>query len=184
MFKKFFHRINKRPTSIETPEKGSAPIPAKVSKKVSGTPFFAPVTGLVKDISEASDSSFANKQLGDGVFILPDNHKIYAPCDCQVVYIFPANHALGLRTKDGLEFLLSLELDNSSPKEHGFTLAVEEDQYVKKGTLLGEFDPKYIEGNSPFARIHLIATNLEETQYLSTGEVKNVTLEDSIFEIA
>lgn len=183
MFKKFFQLINKRSAPVETPAV-SATITTEVPEKVSGIPYFAPVKGLVKNISEALDSSYANQQLGDGIFILPTDHKIYAPCDCEIAFIFPANHALGLRTKDGIELLLSLEMDNSSTQEAGFTLAVDEDQDVKKGTLLGEFDPNYTEGNTHPARIHLIATNLEETQHLTTGENKNVTLEDIIFEIA
>lgn len=67
--------------------------------------IFAPVTGTVKDITEVPDKTFADKVLGDGVAVIPDEGKIYAPADGTVVNIMDTKHGIMFQTAQGVELL-------------------------------------------------------------------------------
>ncbi len=149
----------------------------------TGYPLYAPANGLMKHISDAPDPVFSNLLVGDGIYILPKENKIYAPADCNIAFIFPSRHALGLRTANDVELLLHIGFDPKKLRNFVFRWYVEEDQEVKKGTLLAEFDSKNANQRSISPPISLLVTNLSETQRIIYKENRNVTLEDIILEI-
>ena len=68
--------------------------------------LLSPVTGELKAIESVDDEVFSAKILGDGVAISPMEQRITAPVAAEVTAVFPTGHAIGLRTKDGVEILL------------------------------------------------------------------------------
>lgn len=146
-----------------------------------GYPLYAPASGMMKHISD--DPVFSNLLVGDGIYILPEENKIYAPTDCNISFIFPSRHALGLRTANDMELLLHIGFDPKKLRNFVFRWYVEEDQEVKKGTLLAEFDSKNANQCFISPPISLLVTNLSETQHIIYKENRNVTLEDIILEI-
>ena len=53
--------------------------------------------------------SFSSKMMGDGIaFELMDN-KIYSPGNGIIQVVFPDGHAIGLKRKDGAEFLIHID---------------------------------------------------------------------------
>ena len=52
--------------------------------------IYSPLSGKVIPVSEVSDPVFAQKLLGDGVGIIPNENKVYAPCDAEIATLFPA----------------------------------------------------------------------------------------------
>ena len=100
----------------------------------------SPIKGKVIPIEEIPDPVFSQKMMGNGCGIIPDDGKIYSPVDGEVAMIAPTKHAVGLKTKDGLEILIHYGLETVDLKGEGFNFHVKEGDQVTKGTLLYEAD--------------------------------------------
>lgn len=100
----------------------------------------SPLNGEAVDLSTVSDEMFASKTLGDGIAIVPKDGKLYAPCDAEVVMLFETKHAIGLRTSNGAEILIHIGVNTVSMEGVGFTAFVKQNDKVKEGDLLIEFD--------------------------------------------
>ena len=100
----------------------------------------SPIKGKVIPIEEIPDPVFSQKMMGNGCGIIPDDGKIYSPVDGEVTMIAPTKHAVGLKTKDGLEILIHYGLETVDLKGEGFYFHVKEGDQVTKGTLLYEAD--------------------------------------------
>lgn len=88
-------------------------------KQVSDTPegksiicepktIYSPLKGTVIPLSEVNDPVFAEGVMGPGVGIDPEEGKLYAPADGEIVSVFPTGHAVGMKTADGMEVLLHI----------------------------------------------------------------------------
>lgn len=105
--------------------------------------IYAPVAGKVIDITEVSDPVFAQKVMGDGVAIEPEENQIVAPFDGTVRMLAETRHAIALSKRD-FEVLIHVGLDTVALNGEGFTSHVAIGDFVKKGTVLLSFDSKYI----------------------------------------
>ena len=65
-------------------------------------------------IEEVDDDTFAQKVLGDGIAIIPENGNIYAPFDAEVVMVMDTGHAIGLMDKINNEFLIHIGINTPS----------------------------------------------------------------------
>lgn len=126
----------------EEPETASGPaIPAVSGGVVSGTTtLYAPLNGEIKPLGEVNDPTFAQGILGQGVAIVPQDGKLYSPCDGTVDSVFDTKHAIGLTSNDGVEMLIHIGLDTVSMNGRGFTAKVKPTDVIHKGDLLIEFD--------------------------------------------
>lgn len=137
----------------------------------------SPIAGIAAPITEAPDEAFAARIMGDGYFIQPSQGEAVAPEDCQVVMVFPTGHAMGLKTADGLEYLLHIGVDTVNLEGQGFTVHVHEGDFVKKGDKLVSFDLKYIRENAKSDACMVVLTSLtegEEVCMKASGEVKEL----------
>ena len=100
----------------------------------------APVSGQIHPISEVNDPTFAEEMVGKGIAILPSEGKFYAPCDGQLVALFPTGHAFCMLSSDGAEVLVHIGLDTVKLKGEHFTIHATQGQTVKKGDLIVEAD--------------------------------------------
>lgn len=105
--------------------------------------IYAPVAGKVIDITEVSDPVFAQKVMGDGVAIEPEENQIVAPFDGTVRMLAETRHAIALSKRD-FEVLIHVGLDTVALNGEGFTSHVAIGDFVKKGAVLLSFDSKYI----------------------------------------
>lgn len=126
--------------------------------------FMCPIKGKVAPITEINEPAFSQKMMGDGVFIVPEENKVYAPCDCEVAFVFPSKHALGLRTESGLEALIHVGLDTVNLNGEGFEVFVTEGTKVKQGDLLMQFDLEFIREHATSIDTPFIITNLADQQ--------------------
>ena len=124
--------------------------------------ILSPATGTVKDISEVPDKTFADKVLGDGAAVIPEEGKIYAPADGTVVSIMDTKHGIMFQTSQGVELLIHIGLETVNLKGKYFTSHVENGAQVKAGDLLVEFDLDAIkaEGYDPITPV--VVTNGED----------------------
>ena len=113
--------------------------------------------------------------MGDGYVVFPEDGQVKAPEDGQVIFVFPSRHAIGLKTEDGMGYLLHIGVDTVKLDGQGFTVYVTDGQAVKKGDLLMKFDLEYIRANAASEACMAVFTGLKEGQEIHmarTGEVK------------
>lgn len=102
--------------------------------------LISPVAGVVKDIVESDDATFASKVMGDGILVNPSNEIFVAPADGKVELLFPTKHAIALELKDGSKILIHCGINTVSLAGEGFETYVVEGQEVKKGDKLIKMD--------------------------------------------
>lgn len=145
--------------------------------------FSNPVAGKVEGVDKTPDPAFAEKMMGDGVVIFPESNEIFAPVDATVAFIFPTNHAIGLRTEAGTELLIHVGLDTVKLDGKGFTMHVKEGDSVKKGDKLMEFDMEFIKNNAPSTATPFIVTNLSDGQEITIIKTGTQKTGEDIFQI-
>jgi phosphocarrier protein FPr len=119
----------------------------------------APLSGLIVPIETVPDPVFAQKMVGDGVSIDPTSQVLLAPCDGEVVQLHSANHAVTVKTAEGLEILMHIGLDTVALKGQGFTPRVKVGDRVRTGDILIEFDADYIALNARSLLTQIVVTN-------------------------
>ena len=141
--------------------------------------FSSPVKGIATLIEETPDEAFAGKMMGDGIMIMPEESTVFAPCDGEVLFVFPSKHAVGIKTTDGFEILIHIGINTVELNGEGFEAFVETGDKVKKGDKLISFDIEYIKDKVPSMDTPFIFTALNENQrvkLIKKGEVN--ALED------
>ena len=118
----------------------------------------APADGVLIPMREIPDSVFASGTMGDCVGILPDNGRVFAPCDGVVSSVTPTKHALAFSTADGKGILVHVGIDTVYLNGKGFTVLVEAGQKVSRGDLVMEADLNVIKeaGLSPMVVVVML----------------------------
>ena len=91
---------------------------------MKNTKILAPVKGKVIPLEQVPDEVFAEKVLGDGVAIIPEDGKIYSPVDGTITTITDSLHAYGFETEDGIQMIVHFGLETVNLKGKGFTSRV------------------------------------------------------------
>lgn len=144
--------------------------------KKKETYIMAPFAGVVTELKEVPDEAFAQKMLGDGFAITPEEKTIQSPCEGEVVQMFSTGHAVGIETKSGLEILVHIGIDTVKLDGEGFTILVENGDKVEVGTPLVEIDRDFVEKEAPSLSSPVIITNMEKVkkvELLKTGKVES-----------
>lgn len=135
--------------------------------------FASCMEGKVIELESVSDPVFAGKSMGEGFAYVPSVGKVIAPFDGEVIMVFKTKHAIGLKDKTGLEFLVHIGLDTVKLQGEGFKEHISVGDKVKTGDLLVEFDIDFIKSKGYSLESCIILTNLSRRFVLLThGEVK------------
>ena len=137
--------------------------------------YTAHMNGTMRLMCEVEDETFAQCMLGDGVAVEPTEGRLYSPCDGTVDTIFETKHAITLVSDEGSEILLHIGIDTVQLGGKYFNPVVEEDQKVKKGDLLVEFDIEGIRSEGYKVTTPMIICNTDDysaVKPLKTGAVK------------
>ena len=145
--------------------------------------FYCPVAGKVESIDQTPDEAFAGKMMGDGVVIFPTDNVIYAPMDCDVAFVFPTKHAIGLATESGLEALIHVGIDTVKLDGKGFEVFVKDGDHVKKGDKLMKFDMEYVKANAKSTATPFIFTNLSDQQSVEIQKTGASNTQDLIIRV-
>ncbi len=121
-------------SSIE--EKKNTPVKAEGIKLTVDSPL----EGKIIHLSEVQDEVFSNEIVGKGAAVVPEKGEVHAPSEGEIISIFDTGHALGIRTKDGIELLIHIGLNTVELKGKYFQIHAKEGDHVKKGDLLISFD--------------------------------------------
>ena len=124
--------------------------------------IIAPLSGEIVALEKVPDPVFAEKIVGDGIAIQPENGKIYSPVNGKLVSVAATKHAFGFQTDDGLEMLIHFGLETVGLNGEGFTVHKQEGSDVKVGDLIAEADIDFIKGkNLPTITPVLICAGLD-----------------------
>lgn len=124
--------------------------------------IIAPLSGEIVALEKVPDPVFAEKIVGDGIAIQPENGKIYSPVNGKLVSVAATKHAFGFQTDDGLEMLIHFGLETVGLNGEGFTVHKQEGSDVKVGDLIAEVDIDFIKGkNLPTITPVLICAGLD-----------------------
>ena len=171
-------------TVSQSVEKEESPEKEPAKKQGPGRILYSPFKGRAASITEAPDEAFAERMMGDGYVVFPSEGVVYAPEDCEISFVFPSKHALGLRTEDGLEYLLHIGVDTVKLEGKGFKVFVQENDKVKKGDKLMEFDIEYIKEHAKSEACIGVFTSLEEGQEIVMKAEGEIEALEEIAEIA
>lgn len=155
------------------------------------TTVLAPLTGKAVSLSEVPDPVFAEKVIGDGIAIIPEDGKIVSPVDGEISSIAETGHAYGFTADNGLEVLVHVGLETVSLKGECFKVYAKAGDKVKAGDLVAEVDLNLLKekGLNSISPV-LICSDLEEKEILYTegnvkaGESVVLTVKDKKEEVA
>lgn len=133
-----------------------------------------PVKGKVIPLEEVPDPVFAEKMMGDGVAVVPEDGTLVSPIEGKVVQLFPTHHAIGIQTPQGLEVLLHIGLDTVNMKGEGFTAQVAVGDRVKSGQPLIHFSLEKVEKQAKSTVTPIVITNMELVEKLEPTYTGNV----------
>ncbi|QCJ45533.1 PTS glucose transporter subunit IIA (plasmid) [Bacillus sp. S3] len=140
----------------------------------SKTSIYAPVDGEVIPLEEVPDPVFSGKLMGDGIAIKPANGKVVSPVQGEIIQVFPTKHAIGVRTKNGVEILLHIGLETVNLKGEGFTVFVKEGDLVNVGDKILDFNKEIIEEKASSTITPIIIMNsdkISDIQYSTKNDV-------------
>ncbi|MDT8862437.1 beta-glucoside-specific PTS transporter subunit IIABC [Alkalihalobacillus sp. MEB130] len=143
----------------------------------------APFAGKVIPLSEVPDEVFGSRAMGQGVAIEPEDNKLYAPFDGNVVMVAPTKHAIGLRSDSGVELLVHIGLDTVSLNGTPFSLQVKDGDKVKKGDLLVTFDKEMIEKKGLKTITPVIITNSHAYKEVIVSDLTACTLDEELITV-
>jgi PTS system beta-glucosides-specific IIC component len=140
--------------TVETVVIDTSKVDMATAKKV-----YAPVRGRVLPITQSADPAHQQEAVGKGVCFMPLGGKIFAPCDGVVEMVFDTNHAINIKSVDGVEVLIHCGIDTVKLGGKGFTPHVKEDEEVKAGQLILEYDKDVIARAGYSLETQVVVTN-------------------------
>lgn len=154
---------------------------AKAVSEKNDTKIKAPAKGRLIPLSEVKDEMFAQEVLGKGAAIIPEDGKIYAPCDGTVKAMYPTGHAVGIMSKEGAEVLIHIGMDTVTLEGKGFKVHAKDGQEIKCGDLLIEADLDIIRAAGLDIVTPVVITNTDEyAEIKMTGTVETAVGEPII----
>lgn len=158
-----------------TPKEAEPTQETKEQKVVDTITVCSPISGLAADLSTAPDEAFAEKMMGDGAVVTPEDPYVRAPEDGEVAFVFDTKHAIGFVTDSGVSLLIHVGIDTVKLNGEGFEALVKSGQTVKKGDPMLKLDLEYLKTHAPSVTSPVLCTELEENQrirLLADGPVK------------
>ena len=137
--------------------------------------ILSPLDGRVIPLEEVPDEVFAEKVLGDGAAVIPENGNIYSPIDGEIVSIPESLHAYGIRSDAGIEMIVHFGLETVNLKGEGFSPKVKVGDRVKAGQLLCTADMDFLKSKGINTVTPVLVTDgAEEGSFsVKTGEIRH-----------
>ena len=152
-------------------------------KVVETITISSPITGLAADLSTAPDEAFAQKMMGDGAVVTPEDPYVRAPEDGEVAFVFDTKHAIGFVTDSGISLLIHVGIDTVKLNGEGFEALVESGETVKKGEPMLKLDLDYLKEHAPSVTSPVLCTELEDNQRIRLLKDGPVKAGEPLFEI-
>lgn len=105
----------------------------------------APINGTLIPLSEVEDQVFSQKLMGDGFAIVPKGNSVVAPISGVAECVFPTGHAVGIKTKNGIECIVHIGIDTVELNGEGFEVLIRQGEKIKAGQPIVRLDKELIE---------------------------------------
>ena len=177
------------PDTLETPtaepqvQETEAPKEEAGQKVVDRIVISSPISGIAADLVTAPDEAFAQKMMGDGAVVTPEDPYVYAPEDGEVAFVFDTKHAIGFITESGISLLIHVGIDTVKLNGKGFEALVESGQEVKKGDPMLKLDLDYLSQNAPSIVSPVLCTELEDNQRIHLLKEGQIKAGEPLFEV-
>ena len=119
--------------------------------------------GKVVKITEVPDPVFAQKMMGDGFAIIPEEGKLISPVAGEIIQVFPTKHAFGIKSGD-VEILIHVGLETVAMKGEGFDVAVSAGDRVEVGQTLLTYDLELVKEKAKDIITPCVITNMDAVE--------------------
>lgn len=126
----------------------------------------APAKGRLLALEDVPDALFAEKMIGDGFALDPEEGTVVAPVKGTILHIFETNHAIAMRTPSGLDILVHIGIDTVKLSGEGFTRMVSIGDAVESGATLVKVDLGHVKRTAKSAVIAVVVTNMDAVKRL------------------
>ena len=157
--------------AVKTPQAEALSEAKKSAPLADLVEIASPLSGQVKELSQATDPVFAQGVMGQGVLIEPIQGDLLAPVDGVVSVLFPTKHAVGIVSDQGVEMLMHIGMDTVNLEGKGFTAHVNQGDRVKVGDKLISFDIDLIKDAGYVTETPVIITNQDQYQADALGSL-------------
>lgn len=157
--------------AVKTPQAEALSEAKKSAPLADLVEISSPLSGQVKELSQATDPVFAQGVMGQGVLIEPSQGDLLAPVDGVVSVLFPTKHAVGIVSDQGVEMLMHIGMDTVNLEGKGFTAHVNQGDRVKVGDKLISFDIDLIKDAGYVTETPVIITNQDQYQADALGSL-------------
>lgn len=127
--------------------------------ELTSVEIISPLTGQVKELSQATDPIFASGVMGQGLVIEPSQGELTSPVNGTVTVLFPTKHAIGIVSDEGVELLIHIGMDTVGLDGKGFESLVVQGDHVTVGQQLIRFDMDVIKAAGLVTETPAIITN-------------------------
>lgn len=127
----------------------------------------SPLTGGIIPLDQVPDPVFSGRIMGQGIAIAPETGRVVSPIDGVVSSLCHTHHAISLVSDRGIWILIHIGIDTVRLKGQFFTPHVKQDDTVKQGDLLIDFDIKAIWEAGYDLTTPVIITNSADYQQIS-----------------
>lgn len=137
----------------------------------------SPIEGKIVPLTDVPDTIFSKQIVGPGVAIIPESRVIRAPFEGQVTMISESKHAIGLKSKSGIELLIHVGIDSAKLGGLGFEAAVKAGDDIRDGDKLVEINLDYLKEKGIDIITPVVVTNasaFKRVELLGVGSKGNL----------
>ena len=137
---------------------------------MQGTVIGSPVSGEIRNSTEANTPESKSAEETEGkVCIVPEEGKVYAPAAGKILKLYPMGNRIRFCTDSGIELLLDVCRDREGLHSAFYHCNVLQNEVVRKGKLLLEFDKDSLAGEGVDTAVTVeLCTALESGRIVST----------------
>lgn len=166
--------FQKQPEAVRAPEQQKIK-EETTEKSAEDNGLYAYATGQMISMEEVKDSTFAQKMLGDGFAILPEEGEVCAPVNGTVSSVFDTKHAICLISDGGVEILIHIGIDTVNLQGKHFTAYVKDGDVVKAGQPLVSFELEKVKQAGYDTVIPMVFTDPDHQPDISKMKMRRVT---------
>ncbi|MDR0921116.1 MAG: beta-glucoside-specific PTS transporter subunit IIABC [Lactobacillales bacterium] len=115
------------------------------TKTKSVTTIMAPVSGKLVSLKNVPDEVFSEEMIGKGCAIIPIDPIFVSPVNGVVTALYETNHAIGLKSEEGVEVLIHIGIDTVKLEGQYFSAKIQIGDCVEVGTPLMSVELEKIE---------------------------------------
>lgn len=121
--------------------------------------ILSPIDGEAVPLNRVNDEVFASEAMGKGAGIIPANGIVTAPVNGTVTSVYKTGHAIGIVSDSGIELLIHIGVNTVKLKGQHFKPLVKENETIKAGDRLVEFDLEQIKAAGYDPTVMVVVTN-------------------------